>query len=137
MDLGGFDFAVPFEHSFDATLGLRYDHVRPDEVVASFEARPELLDRNGVVGLGVFTAVAEGTASMGTAFAVMPKGARTLSGLSNDTTLTGDVQEGLVTARATRRANTAETWTWDVECRDAQERVCSISKVLIAVPPLR
>jgi len=135
LDLGDFDLPVPFDESFDATLGLTYDRVTSAEVVASFEARPELCNRNGLIGLGVFTSVAEGTASLGTAVGVRPDGRRTVSGLSNDTNLTGDVSHGVVTVRARRRAHEPDTWTWDVECLDAQGRTCAVSKVLIAVRP--
>lgn len=128
--------AVPFEESFDALLGVVYEHVGPEEVRASFEVRPELLDRCGGVRGGVFTAVAEGTASMGTAVGVMAD-SMIASGMSNSTSVVADVDRGRIGVVARCRAALPDVWTWDVEARDEQGRTCALSDVLIAVRPMR
>ena len=134
MDPADFSPVVPFERSFDAQIGLAYDRIEPDEVVATVVVRPELLGRDGRLHGGVLTAVAEGTASMGTAAGVMKDG-MVASGMSNDTTVVADVDEGRLTAVARRREATPDLWAWDVEIRDDDGRTCSLSKVLIAVRP--
>jgi 1,4-dihydroxy-2-naphthoyl-CoA hydrolase len=127
---------VPLERSFDAQIGLAYDRIEPDEVVATFAVRPVLLDRAGRLHGGVLTAVAEGTASMGTAAGVMKDG-MVASGMSNDTTVVAAVTEGRLTAKARRRAAAPDLWVWDVEIADDDGCTCSLSKVMIAVRPMR
>jgi uncharacterized protein (TIGR00369 family) len=136
MDPAEFSPVVPFERSFDAQIGLVYERVEPDEVVGRLAVRPELLDAGGRLHGGVLTAVAEGMASMGTAAGVLSEG-MAASGMSNDTSLLADVTDGEVTALARRRAAAPDVWTWDVEITDAGGRTCSLSKVLIAVRPMR
>jgi 1,4-dihydroxy-2-naphthoyl-CoA hydrolase len=132
MDFRDLPLAVPFEESFDAVLGLAYDAVEPTEVRAHLDARSELLDRNGVVPLSVFTAVAEGTASVGTAYQVIPEGF-SASGLANNTTIVAGVREGRVDVLARREAATHDLWTWAVEARDSDGTLVATSTVLIAV----
>jgi uncharacterized protein (TIGR00369 family) len=127
---------VAFERSFDSQLGVSYDHIEPHEVVASFEVRPDLLDHGGRLHGGVLTAVAEGTASMGTFAGVMGEG-MAASGMSNDTSIVADVDTGLLTAVARRRAAAPDVWAWDVEITHEDGLTCSLSKVLIAVRPMR
>ena len=71
---------------FDAQIGRRHDRIAPDEVAATFVVRAESLDRGGRLRGGALTAVAEGTASMGTAPGVMKDG-MAASGMSNDMTV--------------------------------------------------
>jgi len=136
MDPAGFSPVVQFERSFDAQIGVDYQRIEPHEVVATFVVRAELLDSGGRLHGGVLTAVAEGTASMGTAAGVMKDG-MAASGMSNDTTVVADVTEGRLTAVAKRRAAAQDQWTWDVEITSDDGRTCSLSKVMIAVRPMR
>jgi acyl-coenzyme A thioesterase PaaI-like protein len=62
VDAADLSPVVPFERSFDAQIGVHYERIAPDEVVATFVVRAELLDRGGRLHGGVLTAVAEGTA---------------------------------------------------------------------------
>jgi 1,4-dihydroxy-2-naphthoyl-CoA hydrolase len=127
---------VPFGRSFDARIGVDYDRIAPDNVVATLVVRAELLDSGGRLHGGVLTAVAEGTASMGTAAGVM-KDSMAAAGMSNDTTVVADVTEGRLTAVATRRAAAPDRWVWDVEITSDDGRICSQSLVTIAVRPMR
>lgn len=136
MEPRDFSPVVPFERSFDAQLGLAYERIEPDEVTASLEVRPELLNHNGRVHGGVFTAVAEGTASMGTMAGVLSEG-MIASGMSNNTSVLADVTEGRITAVARRRAAQPDLWTWEVEARDEHGSTCALSVVLIAVRPVQ
>ena len=127
---------IPFERSFDAQLGLDYEQVEPDRVVGTFTAAPLLFDATGRVHCGVFAAVAEAVASVGTAYAVSGDG-KLAMGMANDTTTVADVSEGRITAVARRRAATRELWVWEVEATDASGSVCAFSQVLVAVRPGR
>jgi 1,4-dihydroxy-2-naphthoyl-CoA hydrolase len=136
VDPADFSPVVPFERSFDAQIGLAYERIEPDEVVATLAVRPELLGDDGRLVGGVLTAVAEGTASLGTAAGVMQDG-MVAAGMSNDTTVIAQVDEGRLTAVARRRAAAPDLWAWDVEIRADDGRTCSLSKVMIAVRPAR
>ena len=127
---------VPFERSFDARIGVDYERIAPDEVVATFVVRADLLDGRGRLHGGVLTAVAEGAASMGTVAGVLKDG-MAASGMSNDTTVVADVTEGRLTAVARRRSAAPDLWVWDVEITGDDGRACSLSKVMIAVRPMR
>ncbi len=136
MHPGDFSTVVPFERSFDAQIGVVYERIEPHEVVATLVVRAELLDGHGRVHGGVLTAVAEGTASMGTAAGVLKDG-MAASGMSNETTVVADVTDGRLTAVARRRAAADHLWAWDVEITDDDGHTCSLSKVMIAVRPTR
>jgi 1,4-dihydroxy-2-naphthoyl-CoA hydrolase len=136
LDPAEFSPAVPFERSFDAQIGLAYERIEPQEVVGTVDVRPELLDRDGRLHGGVLTAIAEETASIGTAAGVMREG-MVASGMSNDTSVLTDITDGRLTAVARRRAAAPDAWTWDVEITHEDGRICSLSKVLIAVRPMR
>lgn len=136
LDPAAFSPVVPFERSFDAQIGLSYERIEPHEVVATLEVRPDLLDHGGRLHGGVLTAAAEGTASIGTAAGVLGQG-MAASGMSNDTSIVADVADGRLTAVARRRSAAPDLWAWDVEISHDDGRTCSLSKVLIAVRPMR
>jgi hypothetical protein len=57
--------------------------------------------------------------------------------MSNDTSIVADAAAGRLTALARRRAAAPDVWAWDVEITDGDGRTCSLSKVMIAVRPMR
>jgi 1,4-dihydroxy-2-naphthoyl-CoA hydrolase len=136
LDPAEFSPVVAFERSFDAQIGFSYDRIEPHEVVGTLEVRPDLLDHGGRLHGGVLTAVAEGAASMGTFAGVMGEG-MAAAGMSNDTSVLADVEAGRLTVVARRRAAAPDLWAWDVEITHEDGRTCSLSKVLIAVRPMR
>lgn len=131
----GFEPAVPFDRTFDAQLGLDVYEVG-DEVV---RGRLTVTDGHkqpfGIVHGGVFAAVAESLASIGTAAAVVPKGMVAM-GLSNQTSFLRPVSEGTIEAVARVRHRGRTTWVWEVELSDSQERLCSLVRMTIAVRPM-
>lgn len=89
----------------------------------------------GVVHGGVYAAIAETVASIGTATAVMPNGDIAM-GQSNHTLFLAAVGEGVIdaTARPVHRGRT--TWVWEVDVTVAERRVAR-STITMAVRPQR
>ena len=124
---------VDVDEAFDATIGFVVDD---DAVVGRtsghLPVQPRVCQPMGIVHGGVYAAVAETLASMGTARGVLPQGKVPL-GMSNNTSFLRPLSEGTLhaTAEAIHRGRT--TWVWDVEMRDDQGRLCATSRVTIAV----
>jgi uncharacterized protein (TIGR00369 family) len=57
--------------------------------------------------------------------------------MSNNSTFLRSIQEGTIHATARRVHRGRTTWVWDVELTDDAGRLCAISRVTIAVRPLR
>jgi uncharacterized protein (TIGR00369 family) len=128
-----YEIRVPVEDAFDATIGLVVDE--SDEIGrcrASLPVHPAVCQPMGIVHGGVYAAIAETLASMGTARGVLA-GGRVPLGMSNNTSFLRPVSEGTVRAEAVAIHRGRTTWVWDVEMRDDRDRLCATSRVTIAV----
>ncbi len=119
---------------FDELYGLRLVAHSEEEVQAQVEVTEHHRQPAGLVHGGLFAAIAESTASLATALAVMDDGA-TAVGLSNNTSFMRPITEGTVHARARRRHRGRTTWLWDVEISDDEGRLCALTRMTIAVRP--
>jgi len=122
---------------FAGLLGMRDFAAGEDGALsATVPVRPELLQPFGLVHGGVYAAVAETLASIGTFVAVQEQGLHAM-GLSNSTSFLRPILDGTIhaTARPIHRGRT--TWLWDVECADDAGRLCATTRVTIAVRPPR
>ena len=119
--------------AFDDHYGLELVESSPVLVRASVAVRPELLQPTGVVHGGVYAAIAEGVASLGTNVAVHAQGAFAL-GMSNATSFLRPVA-GAIHVTARRRHLGRTTSVWDVEMADDESRVCAVSRVTLAIRP--
>jgi uncharacterized protein (TIGR00369 family) len=122
------------EEGFAGLLGL-CDFAFEDGVMrARAPVRRELLQPFGLVHGGVYAAIAETLASVGTFAGVHDEGMHAM-GLSNNTSFLRPIVAGSIhaVARAIHRGRT--TWVWDVEIADDDERLCAIARVTIAVRP--
>jgi 1,4-dihydroxy-2-naphthoyl-CoA hydrolase len=129
--------APPPPPTFDALIGMH--DVRREEdgtITATVPVRPELKQPFGLVHGGVFAAIAESLASMGTYLGVHEQGMHAM-GLSNSTSFLRPMFDGTIhaTARAFHRGRT--TWLWDVEIADDEGRLCATTRMTIAVRPAR
>jgi uncharacterized protein (TIGR00369 family) len=95
-----------------------------------------LLQPFGLVHGGVYATLAETLASKATHEAVQADGMMAI-GLSNSTTFLRSVTEGHITAEGRPRHRGRTTWVWDIEMTDENDRLCALSRVVIAVRPLR
>lgn len=123
------------QSAFDAYYGMETVSCSEGLVVASLAIDERHGQPTGVVHGGVYASLAEATASNGTNWSVTPRGEIGL-GLSNNTSfLRPAAIPGVltVTARAVHSGRT--TWVWEVEIADADDRLCAISRVTVAVRP--
>jgi 1,4-dihydroxy-2-naphthoyl-CoA hydrolase len=124
-------FSVPYERTFDGDYGLEWLGGDGGRVRGRVAVGPALLGEHGAVHSGIFAAVAESLASLGTATEVVPRGFAA-AGLSNSTHVLAEVREGVLEATGARRARGDGEWLWDVEIR-AGETLCALATVVIAV----
>jgi 1,4-dihydroxy-2-naphthoyl-CoA hydrolase len=120
-----------FEYDgFDTLLGLQISSATPDEVVASFEVRPELLQPYGLLHGGVLCSVVETVGSVAGATWFGDRGH--VVGTSNHTNFLRAVREGVLTAVATpiHRGRTQQLWTVDI--RDEQDRLVAKGELRVA-----
>ena len=125
-----------FPSGFESLLGLEVlEH--SDELVRSrVPVRDDLKQPAGLVHGGVYASIAETLASAATYLAVAPGGDAAM-GLSNTTSFVRPVTEGHIDSVARRRHRGRTTWVWDVDHFDAQDRLCAMTRVTIAVRPAR
>jgi uncharacterized protein (TIGR00369 family) len=124
---------LPVEDAFDAQIGFVHDE-SPEIGRASghLPVTPRVCQPMGILHGGVYAAIAETLASMGTAQGVLPLGKVPL-GMSNSTSFLRPVSEGTVWGEARAIHRGRMSWVWDVEMRDDQKRLCATSRVTIAV----
>jgi uncharacterized protein (TIGR00369 family) len=121
---------------YDRHYGLEIDDATDEVVRAHVPVREHVLQPVGLVHGGVHASIAEALASFGTNVGVMPEGNVGL-GMSNNSTFLRSISEGTIHAVARRVHRGRTTWVWDVELTDDDGRLCAISRVTIAVRPLR
>jgi 1,4-dihydroxy-2-naphthoyl-CoA hydrolase len=121
-------------NDFDARYGLEILSAQDGAVTARVVVTDALLDGLGEVPSGLYAALAESIASLGTAFAVMPAGNLAM-GLSNDTTRLEHVTAGALQATATAIHRAERAWVWTVRTADDAQRLCAYSRVTVAVRP--
>jgi 1,4-dihydroxy-2-naphthoyl-CoA hydrolase len=128
------DLSLPHRASegFDGLYGLELLELSDTRVRGRVAVRAELKQPQGLVHGGVYAAIAESLASLGTARGVLGDG-KVAMGLSNQTSFLRPITGGTVHAAARRRHAGRTTWVWDVEMHDDQGRLCVLSRMTIAV----
>jgi len=122
---------------FANLIGMENMAQRDDgAVVATVPVRPELLQPFGLVHGGVFAAIAETLASVGTFAGVYEHGMAAM-GMSNTTSFLRPLLSGTIHAEARAFHRGRTTWLWDVEMRDDDGRLCATTRMTIAVRPAR
>jgi 1,4-dihydroxy-2-naphthoyl-CoA hydrolase len=129
-----FDPSVPT--GFDALIGAKVTELTPQRATAEFVIRDDLKQPFGLLHGGVLASVAESLASLATGVEVV-KADCAASGLSNQTSFLRPILSGTVYATATRKHAGRSTWVWEVEFADDQDRLCALTRMTIAVRPLR
>lgn len=123
--------------SFVSTIGLQVDDLVEVGVRSGhLPVTPTVCQPMGIIHGGVYAAISETLASMGTADGVIPLGKVPL-GMSNNTSFLRPVSSGSVHAEARAMHRGRTTWLWDIEMRDDNGKLCATSRVTIAVrePP--
>lgn len=106
---------------FSHTLGIVYDEVSPEKVVAHLDVRPELCQPMGIVHGGIYTSLVEDVASLAAWWWLGGRGLAV--GSSNSTDFLRPVTEGRLTATATplHRGRTQQIWVVDIVRDDGKE----------------
>jgi 1,4-dihydroxy-2-naphthoyl-CoA hydrolase len=124
---------LPRADTFDGLVGLEVDELEEVGVrTARLPVVPRVCQPMGIVHGGVYAAIAESLASMGTADGVIALGKVPL-GMSNNTSFLRPVSKGSVHARAEAFHRGRTSWVWDVEMRNDDGKLCATSRVTIAV----
>ncbi len=126
------DLRRHLDSGFDGLYGLRVTVVQDGLVQAQVDVRDELLQPAGLVHGGVYAAMAESLASLGTAVAVMGDGKQAM-GLSNLTSFLRPITAGTIHAEARAQHRGRSTWVWDVQITDDDGRLCALTRMTIAV----
>jgi 1,4-dihydroxy-2-naphthoyl-CoA hydrolase len=108
-------------------LGVHFEEVRADRVVATWTARPELHQPYGIVHGGVHCSVIETLASVGAAVWMGERGK--VVGVNNNTDFYRAVREGTLTSTATPLHQGRSQQVWLVETVDDQGRVAARGQV--------
>jgi 1,4-dihydroxy-2-naphthoyl-CoA hydrolase len=118
---------------FDSLLGLTITSASEDEVTATLQVRPELLQPYGLLHGGVLCSVVETVGSVAGATWFGDRGQ--VVGTSNHTNFLRAVREGVLTVVATpiHRGRTQQLWTVDV--RDEQQRLVAKGELRVANLP--
>ena len=128
-----FETRVAPEDSFIGVMGLEIDELVDVGLrTARLQVVPGVCQPMGIVHGGIYAAIAETLASMGTADGVLELGKVPL-GMSNNTSFLRPVSEGFVHAEARAFHRGRTSWLWDVEMRNDDGKLCATSRVTIAV----
>ena len=101
-------------------------------MVANVAVRDDLLQPAGLVHGGVYAAISESIASLGTLIGVRDDGKVAL-GLSNQTSFLRPITAGTIHARAVCKHRGRTTWVWEVEIVDDDDRLCVLTRMTVAV----
>jgi len=120
---------------FDALMGTEWLDDDPDHARARVVLRDDLRQPMGLLHGGVMSSLVESVCSRATALVVLGEGKMAM-GQSVSLSFLRPVTEGHAEVRATARHRGRTTWVWDAEVRDAEDRLCALAQMTIAVRPV-
>ncbi len=120
---------------FDALVGTEWIDDDPDHAQVRLKMRDDLRQPVGLLHGGVMSTLVESICSRATALAVLGDGMMAM-GQSISVSFLRPITEGsaVVDARARHRGHT--TWVWEAEVKDAEDRLCALAQMTIAVRPI-
>jgi uncharacterized protein (TIGR00369 family) len=127
-----FDGDKAWRVGFDALYGLEVTEASSSELRGRVEVRDELKQPGGLVHGGVYAAISESLASLGTMIGVHGDG-KVAVGLSNQTSFLRPIIAGVIHAHAVRKHAGRTTWVWEVEIVDDAGRLCVLTRMTVAV----
>lgn len=117
-------------------LGITgYEHPTPEHARARLPVTRAVMQPYGIVHGGAYAVLAETVASRATWEVVGPELAA--FGQNNDCSFLRAVSEGSILAEARARHRGRTSWVWEVEMSDGEGRLCALSRLTIAVRPMR
>lgn len=120
---------------FDALVGTEWLDDDPEHARVRVQIRDELRQPVGLMHGGVMSTLVESVCSRSTALAVLDDGMAAM-GQSISVNFMRPVTEGHAEVRAKARHRGRTTWVWEAEVVDAEERLCALAQMTIAVRPL-
>jgi len=126
----------PLSHTLPEVLGISgYERDGDDSASARMAVTDAVRQPFGIVHGGAYASLAETICSRATYEVVGPE----LGAFAqvNETAFLRPVSAGTVHAAARARHIGKTSWVWDVEMTDDQGRLSALSRVVIAVRPIR
>jgi 1,4-dihydroxy-2-naphthoyl-CoA hydrolase len=120
---------------FDALVGTEWISDDPDDARVRVPIRDELRQPVGLMHGGVMSTLIESVCSRATALAVLGDGMAAM-GQSISVSFMRPITEGHAEVRARARHRGRTTWVWEAEVLDAEERLCALAQMTIAIRPL-
>jgi 1,4-dihydroxy-2-naphthoyl-CoA hydrolase len=120
---------------FDALLGTEWLDDDPEHARARVPMRDQLRQPVGLLHGGVISSLVESVCSRATALAVMGDGMMAM-GQSISVNFIRPVTAGHAEVQARARHRGRTTWVWAAEVRDAEDRLCALAQMTIAVRPI-
>lgn len=120
---------------FDALIGTEWLDDDPEHARARIPIRDDLRQPVGLMHGGVMSTLVESVCSRATALAVLGDGMAAM-GQSIDVSFIRPVTEGHAEVKARARHRGRTTWVWEAEVLDAEERLCALARMTIAVRPI-
>jgi 1,4-dihydroxy-2-naphthoyl-CoA hydrolase len=120
---------------FDAMVGTEWLDDDPANARVRVAVRDELRQPVGLMHGGVMSTLVESVCSRATALAVLGDGMAAM-GQSISVSFMRPITEGHAEVKARARHRGRTTWVWEAEIVDAEERLCALAQMTIAVRPL-
>jgi 1,4-dihydroxy-2-naphthoyl-CoA hydrolase len=120
---------------FDALVGTEWLYDDPEHARVRVSMREELRQPVGLMHGGVMSTLVESICSRATALAVLGDGMAAM-GQSISVSFMRPITEGHAEVHARARHRGRTTWVWEAEVRDAEDRLCALAQMTIAVRPL-
>lgn len=121
--------------NFDVLIGTEWLDDDPAHARARVPVRDDLRQPVGLMHGGVMSSLIESVCSRATALAVLDDGMAAM-GQSISVSFMRPVTEGHVEVKAEARHRGRTTWVWEAEVVNADEKLCALAQMTIAVRPL-
>ncbi|HEY2716019.1 MAG TPA: PaaI family thioesterase [Solirubrobacterales bacterium] len=130
------DEAAPGDQSsnFDSYVGTEWLSLDPEDARCRVAVRDDLRQPYGILHGGVYSTLVESLCSYVTAASVYDRGMIAM-GQSIEVSFLRPVSAGHAEVRAVARHRGRTTWVWQAEILDAEERLCGVAKMTMAVRP--
>lgn len=121
---------------FNVHIGTEWGTMEAERATATLRIADHHKQPYGPVHGGVLCTLAEGVTSRATGLTVVDNGMIAL-GQSNHLSFMRPYFEGTIHVEARRRHGGKTSWIWDVDFTDDDGRLCAVSRVTVAVRPMR
>jgi 1,4-dihydroxy-2-naphthoyl-CoA hydrolase len=121
---------------FDVLIGTEWLDDDPEHARARVQMHDQLRQPVGLMHGGVMSTLIESVCSRATALTVLGDGMAAM-GQSISVSFLRPITEGAAEVQARARHRGRTTWVWDAEVKDADDRLCALAQMTIAVRPIR